>query len=343
MEGDNVRWMNPAEQKEVLMTRSARTVCCLLALAMPLGLSCFAADGPGSITSYPLGTSFETIQEAIDASIDGSTIVIREGDYFESLVIGKSLTLLGIGEVRLTHPDPEPAFGEAVLRVLDAKGVTVENLTIVAADIGIEMRRSSCAVLGCTIEVGRHGLGVYVEARGSEAIRIHQCDVLHPKAPLGGDGVAIIGAGSVVIAESTFTRLGNGVVSGSLTTALIRDCSFIGCYEAILLPDVSESTLIGNRLEGSLNVALSISWTPQLYPGGLVGALALVDNVFLGSSRWDIDLCSESDDGARHLLFEGPIVGSGNVFGEGAYGYYGPYCPPDYTWPAGFFADQREE
>lgn len=57
-------------------------------LAMAGGVSAATVNVPGD---------HATIQEAIDASSEGDTIVIGPGDYYENLVIDKSITLQGSG------------------------------------------------------------------------------------------------------------------------------------------------------------------------------------------------------------------------------------------------------
>jgi len=299
-------------------------------------MSWIAGAQLGRITSYPLGQSFETIQEAIAASPARSTIVIRSGTYAEQLIIDKPLTLLGRGQVALESPDVETDADNVVLSIVEAEGVTIENLRIEAFYTGIEIRRSSCSIVKCALDVS--GVGIQIEARGSERVHVQECIVRHPKVPGGGTGILILGAGSVDLRSCTFERLATGVISAGLTAMRIHDCSFQDCFDSLVLSGLGETVLIGNRFEGSRNVALRTGWTPQPYPGGLVGSLAFVDNVFLDSARWGIDLCVDVDDGTWRLNYEGTIVGTGNVIEDDGLGY-GPYCPSDYAWPDGFFAE----
>ncbi len=102
------------------------------------------------------GTSFDvfpddSIQEAVDAASDGDTVRIHEGVYYQHVsVIGKSLTLQGVGEVLITGSGglvagatesliaaDEPVDG---IHVEDAEWVTIENIDVANhMDDGIEI------------------------------------------------------------------------------------------------------------------------------------------------------------------------------------------------------------
>jgi parallel beta-helix repeat protein len=131
-------------------------VLCLLSLATVVRLI-------GPLVSYPAetqltmevdlrvhnidsGKNFSTIQEAINdnETLDGHTIFVEEGVYYENVVVNKSLSL--VGENRSTT-------------IIDANGVghvievTADNVKIT----GFTIRKSGC---GCAMKSG-----VYVKSR----------------------------------------------------------------------------------------------------------------------------------------------------------------------------------
>ena len=65
-----------------------------------------------------------TLQSKIDAAPDGATIKIEEGEYEETVVISKPVTLEGTGKVLLRSCENEP-----VVTILN-KGVTLKNIMV---------------------------------------------------------------------------------------------------------------------------------------------------------------------------------------------------------------------
>ena len=97
----------------------------------------------GNITRVP--EDYKTIQEAINASAPGSTIIIAPGVYHESIVINKTLTIIGL-------PGSAPVFsgggsGIAVTLLSGASGSTIAGIVITNWDQGILIINSS----GCKI------------------------------------------------------------------------------------------------------------------------------------------------------------------------------------------------
>lgn len=116
--------------------RPTLALASLLALATPAPAQAaerlvVATDGSGD---------FATISEAIEAAADGDEIVLEPGEYVESFIIDKSVTLRGAGapEDVVVAADPREAFrredaaGERILAgiVVDGVDATIENLSI---------------------------------------------------------------------------------------------------------------------------------------------------------------------------------------------------------------------
>ncbi|MEA3559097.1 MAG: right-handed parallel beta-helix repeat-containing protein [Candidatus Thermoplasmatota archaeon] len=76
---------------------------------------------PGTI-HVGVGHEFQIIQEAIDIAPPGSTIVIHEGEYHESLIVWKSLTIMTPpGEEAVVTGDPDPGDGPGGYAAVDVK------------------------------------------------------------------------------------------------------------------------------------------------------------------------------------------------------------------------------
>jgi parallel beta-helix repeat protein len=117
--------------------------------------------------------SFTTIQDAIDdpETIDGDTIMVEAGNYYENIVINKNLTLLGVGTVNIMPVDPNlpcifiTSDGSGTLLkgfclygsgstgiYLDGENCSILNNCLTAFDVGIDSHTGSNTINGNIIE-----------------------------------------------------------------------------------------------------------------------------------------------------------------------------------------------
>ena len=94
----------------------------------------------GNVVRVP--EDYKTIQAAINAATPGATIWIDPGVYHESLVINKTITLIG-------KPGSEPIFngggsGIAITIVSSGSGSTIAGITITSWDQGIIVQNANC-------------------------------------------------------------------------------------------------------------------------------------------------------------------------------------------------------
>jgi parallel beta-helix repeat protein len=128
--------------------------------------------GSGDYNVYAFGNvirvpeDYPTIQQAIDAATSGATISIAVGTYNETLIINKTLTLLG-------RRGSSPIFegggsGVAVTLLSGASGSTVAGIVITNYDQGILIQGASeCKIYDNTMsQMGDIG----ISAEGSNAV-----------------------------------------------------------------------------------------------------------------------------------------------------------------------------
>jgi len=260
----------------------------------------------------------ESIQAAVNAVVEGGSVLLAAGTYRESLEIDKAVTLAGEGGVILVSDSEEvPA-----IRVSGPAAVTVRNITIEAAS-GLEIRTASCRLIDCSFRTA--DIGVSVTAFGSGTVDIERCAFTGE-----GIGVELVGDGSVGIDDCRFSGLSVGAVVGGTISATILSSSFEGCGEAIVLASSASATIEENRIHGSLRNGVRVSEAPS---GSPTGSLVLNANSFANSGEWDVTLCDPT--GSATLAFRGSLTGTGNVVEGGSK----RLCPADYDWPDGFIAE----
>ncbi len=77
------------------LTKTAYAFILCLLLTNALGAVCFWPNRPVGASTIIVPDQFSTIQEAVNGAIEGDTIFVRSGVYFEHVVVNKSLSLVG--------------------------------------------------------------------------------------------------------------------------------------------------------------------------------------------------------------------------------------------------------
>jgi parallel beta-helix repeat protein len=114
----------------------------------------WSVDGSG-------GVDFTGIQDAINNTSDGDTIIVHSGVYYENVVVDKSVTLKGIG-----HPVVD-ACGEGDAIRLTADGITLVGFTATNSGsswggAGIMVISSDNIITGNNASNNNHdGIGLY--------------------------------------------------------------------------------------------------------------------------------------------------------------------------------------
>jgi len=152
----------------------SRLVLVALALVLPVG--------PGRRGQAALLPQFTTIQAAIDAAADYDTITIPAGDYTESLLVTKPLTLAGA------------SAGSTVIRAQNGKRVITVTITG-----GVDLTLRNLTLTGGSPPAGEHGGAVWV---WNGSLVVEAC-ILQDNQAVDGGAIYQAGTGSVTITNST--------------------------------------------------------------------------------------------------------------------------------------------
>jgi len=142
-------------------------------LAFLLAIFCCPAQS-AYITVGTDGANYESIQEAVNASSDGDTIVVQSGVYLENVLVDRSLTLRGLGNPVID------AGGNGSPLKLDDSDIVVEGFTLTnsgPSDPGIGIIGSAFlfpAMNNSTLQentVINNSIGILVSEADSNIIR----------------------------------------------------------------------------------------------------------------------------------------------------------------------------
>jgi len=143
-------------------------------LLLPMLAACFAnTDGnlfaaeANQVHNVDLGTSYASIQAAIDdpKTMDGHTILVDEGIYGETVVVYKSISLVGRDREK-TQINGGSIVGAIPVK-LTANGSSLVNFTITGGLIGIFVDRANDSLIANNTVTGAEDYGIYASYTGN--------------------------------------------------------------------------------------------------------------------------------------------------------------------------------
>ncbi len=198
--------------------------------------------------TFVVPTDFNTIQGAIDVSIDGDEIVVLPGVYTESIDFsGKSISITGTDPndwfvVESTIIDANDCNEAVVFNSSEDSNALLTGLTLLYADNGIHCSNSTPTISWCIIEESDSN-GIYVDTLGSPTI--NNCMIGYNAAAgiyvndsnsittvtncwiyLNEDGIVFNDANSasVVRNNTIVSNTDDGIYVGSATDPNISNC-----------------------------------------------------------------------------------------------------------------------
>jgi len=130
----------------------------------------------GSIRNLDTNLTYLTIQSAINApeTLNGHTIFVKAGIYYENVVVNKSIALIGESRNNTILDGNEV---RAVIRLSNINNITIERLTIQNGNCGILLRShvSNVSIRNCIIKDNWDGIDLY----STNHIIIERCIFQH--------------------------------------------------------------------------------------------------------------------------------------------------------------------
>jgi parallel beta-helix repeat protein len=215
------------------MRRTILIAVLVLGLAvalLSLGTSSGTQDQPECTVTVQPG---ESIQAAIDKAEEGAVICLAEGTWEENLVIGKGLTLRGLGPEKSVIKGVKE--GEPVILIIsDAEiGVIVEGLTLAKAKGGCAEWPLRCA------DGLSFGGRVKATIRGNTISRNWD------------DGISMRGSAQATISGNTIWGNRDGISMRDSAQATIEENAISGNAWGINIRASAQATISGNTISGN--------------------------------------------------------------------------------------------
>jgi parallel beta-helix repeat protein len=257
---------------------------------------------------------YPTIAAAIDAAPVGATIEIAAGEYAESLIITRALTLRGTDDTILRGTDDAP-----VIAIRDTHAVVIEHLTITGGQYGVSVLRSRRITIQNNVITENRLLGVRVRLASAYILDntithtqppygrgIHITNTTdYPESRVIGNtisfnalaGVVTNMAGTVYIADNIVTDNGQrGIAITEMSRALVANNLVENNGDTgIYVTDQSVAILCGNIV---IDSQFSSIESGGRYGNGITvdfgSRVELRDNTVTGSDNYGISVLSAS-------------------------------------------------
>ena len=187
---------------------------------------------------------FTTIQAAVDAAVDGSTIYVGAGNYVStngtSVVDfgGKNISLIGEGS-DVTFMDGENtnnglAWVMDIGESAEITGFTIGNCTTTGNGAAISVMGGALTITDCIFAsnnaTGAASSGGALSISGGADVILNECEFLNNTAVLTGGGVFIVDASTyVTINDTLFTSCTAGASGGAIFASESTNCTLDLC------------------------------------------------------------------------------------------------------------------
>lgn len=203
---------------------------------------------------------YSNVQAAINEAGPGDTVALEPGVYRESIVLNKSITLVGSGDdTILLGSGPNPVLAVTAddveirslkigyclfgIQATGVSGLTASELSFVNCSVGVLI--DSCTeveVESCNIADSMHAAITVVE---SANVTVTKCVF-----KVGEEGVTITRSGSNNVLDSSFEDCGQGVILDDSNQNLIKGNAFHDCVDAVVLSASGRNAVEGSEAEG---------------------------------------------------------------------------------------------
>jgi parallel beta-helix repeat protein len=187
-----------------------------------------------------------TIQEAINAAIAGDTVFVRNGTYYEDVIVNKTVCLIGENrDNTIVCPNNTgPVFS------VKSSNVKISGFTVSNSYYGISISRfsSNNTIIGCVISYNVEG--IYLRDSWHNAILDNV--IANCTNPYGSSaGILIVGGNDNRIENNSIVHNGYGVFLSNTWRNVVTKNNMLNIYINVYLWHTSATTVSINSLTGS--------------------------------------------------------------------------------------------
>lgn len=215
------------------------------------GGSLFAAEA-NRVHNANLGTNYASIQAAIDdpRTMDGHTILVDEGIYDESVVVHKSISL--VGRDREKTQIYRGVTVDAIPVQLTANGSSLVNFTVTGGLVGIFVDRTNDSVIANNTVTGAKDYAIYASYTGNCRIDGNIATLNRRQGILVTNSHDFVAINNKVFSNPSYGLNANDSSSGLISQNLVFDNTFdgIGLGMGTTNCTVCKNTVENNTLRG---------------------------------------------------------------------------------------------
>lgn len=212
------------------------------------------ASNANAATTHTVGTNgcdFTSIQACIDDvnTVNGDTIEVQSGKYYENVIVNKQLTLRGIGMPVVN------AGGILSAITLTADGITLEGftatnsaffyLTHIDYEAGIKVN-SNNNIIRNNIASDNNGMGILVE--GPYYSNIIENNILNGNT----DGILTFGHSTTIMDNSINNNRISGIFLDGASNNVIRDNIVTGSENGLGFEFANDNIIEGNTIKNNV-------------------------------------------------------------------------------------------
>jgi parallel beta-helix repeat protein/predicted outer membrane repeat protein len=287
-----------------------------------------------TVVTHTVPGDFATIQEAINAAVEGDIIGVSEGTYTENITISKDITIKSASGASTTIIDGNSlgsvvtfSGGVTTSAVLD--GFTIQN-GLAEKGGGIYCDSSSPTITNCTItgnsassdySYSGYGAGIYCDSSSST---ITNCTISNNSGSNNGGGIYCTESSSLTITDCTIA--GNSASTIDIIIGGYGEGGGIYCTESSSLT-ITDSKIKNNYgFHGSGGIycsdSSSLSITDSTITGNSVSARYIGGGIVAYSAT--ITNCTISNNYAGGIYCSGSLtISNCTITGNHVVGYYG--------------------